>query len=63
MAKDEEYKFPDEIETKAGKDEEKVEYEIEGESTLRYGPDGLPLFDQNDDDNLRKMETKIQDGE
>ena len=38
-------------------------YEIEGESTLRYGPDGLPLFDQNDDDNLRKMETKIQDGE
>jgi len=38
-------------------------YEIEGESTLRYGPDGLPLFDQNDDDNLRKMETKIQDEE
>jgi hypothetical protein len=30
MAKDEEYKFPDEIETKADK-EEKVEYEIEGE--------------------------------
>jgi hypothetical protein len=38
-------------------------YEIEGESTLRYGPDGLPLFDQNDDDNLRKMETTIQDEE
>jgi hypothetical protein len=30
MAKDEEYKFPDEIEAKADK-EEKVEYEIEGE--------------------------------
>ena len=34
-------------------------YEIEGESTLRYGPDGLPLFDQNDDDKLRGLETKI----
>jgi hypothetical protein len=33
MAKDEEYKFPDEIETKAGK-EEKVEYEIEGETEV-----------------------------
>ena len=31
MAKDEEYKFPDEIEAKANKDEDKVEYEIEGE--------------------------------
>ncbi len=30
MAKDEEYKFPDEKETKADK-EEKVEYEIEGD--------------------------------
>jgi hypothetical protein len=33
MAKDEEYKFPDEIETKADK-EEKVEYEIEGETEV-----------------------------
>jgi hypothetical protein len=33
MAKDEEYKFPDELETKANK-EEKVEYEIEGETEV-----------------------------
>ena len=31
MAKDEEYKFPDEVETKGNKDEDKVEYEIEGQ--------------------------------
>ncbi len=36
MAKDEEYKFPDEIETKADK-EEKVEYEIEGDGAVRKG--------------------------
>jgi hypothetical protein len=32
MAKDDDFKFPDEVETKADKDEEKVEYEIEGEN-------------------------------
>lgn len=31
MAKEDEFKFPDEVETKADKAEEKVEYEIEGE--------------------------------
>lgn len=31
MAKEDEFKFPDEVETKADKNEEKVEYEIEGE--------------------------------
>ena len=31
MAKEDEFKFPDEVETKAGKDDDKVEYEIEGE--------------------------------
>jgi len=31
MAKDEEYKFPDEVESKNAKDEDKVEFEIEGE--------------------------------
>lgn len=31
MAKEDDFKFPDEVETKADKDEEKVEYEIEGE--------------------------------
>jgi len=38
MAKDEEYKFPDEIETKANK-EEKVEYEIEGETEVEVVDD------------------------
>lgn len=31
MAKEEDFKFPDEIETKADKDEDKIEFEIEGE--------------------------------
>jgi hypothetical protein len=34
MVKDEEYKFPDEIEAKGNKDEDKVEYEIEGETEV-----------------------------
>jgi hypothetical protein len=38
MAKDEEYKFPDELETKADK-EEKVEYEIEGETEVEVVDD------------------------
>lgn len=33
MAKEDEFKFPDEQEVKAGKDEDKVEFEIEGENT------------------------------
>jgi hypothetical protein len=33
MAKDDEFKFPDEQEVKASKDEDKVEFEIEGENT------------------------------
>jgi hypothetical protein len=33
MAKEDEFKFPDEVETKADKDEDKVEFEIEGENT------------------------------
>jgi hypothetical protein len=38
-------------------------FTVDGESTLRFGPDGLPLFDQSDDNNLRKMETTIKNGE
>ena len=33
MAKEDDFKFPDEQEVKAGKDEDKVEFEIEGENT------------------------------
>lgn len=44
MAKDEEYKFPDELETKADK-EEKVEYEIEGETEVEV-IDDTPVQDR-----------------
>ena len=36
-------------------------YTIEGQSTLRYDKDGQPLFDQQDDDDLRALEEKISE--
>jgi hypothetical protein len=33
-------------------------FTIEGESSVRYDKDGQPLFDQNDDDKLRALETE-----
>jgi hypothetical protein len=34
-------------------------YTIEDTAPARLGPDGLPLFDQQDDDKLRGLETEI----
>ena len=31
----------------------------EGTPVIRLGPDGLPLFDQQDDDSLRSLESEF----
>ena len=37
-------------------------FTVEDSSAVRLGPDGLPLFDQQDDDKLRGLETEIIEG-
>ena len=67
MAKDEEYKFPDELETKANK-EEKVEYEIEGETEVEVVDDtpeedrGRSLMEEPPKDFAEDELTKYDEG-
>ncbi len=38
-------------------------FTVEDQKQLQYGPDGQPLFDQQDDDDLRALEEKLLEGD